>query len=103
VETDRGGSGGVLEHVGQQFPEHLHLERIEVIVLGLVSKSGNTFVTDAKVLDVGSKKLLGTANSRGDSPDSIFKTRLMSSAARSPRVSASRSAKYRAPKCRFRM
>jgi len=49
---------------------------VEVIVLGLVSKSGNTFVTDAKVLDVGTKKLLGTANSRGDSPDSIFKTQI---------------------------
>jgi eukaryotic-like serine/threonine-protein kinase len=46
---------------------------VEVIVLGLVSKSGNTFVTDAKVLEVRTKKLLGTANSRGDSPDSIFK------------------------------
>jgi serine/threonine protein kinase/tetratricopeptide (TPR) repeat protein len=49
---------------------------VEVIVLGLVSKSGNTFVTDAKVLDVASKKLLGTANSRGDSPDSIFKNQI---------------------------
>jgi tetratricopeptide (TPR) repeat protein len=49
---------------------------VEVIVLGLVSKSGNTFVTDAKVLEVGTKKLLGTANSRGDSPDSIFKNQI---------------------------
>jgi serine/threonine protein kinase/Tfp pilus assembly protein PilF len=49
---------------------------VEVIVLGLVSKSGNTFVTDAKVQDVGTKKLLGTANSRGDSPDSIFKNQI---------------------------
>jgi serine/threonine protein kinase/tetratricopeptide (TPR) repeat protein len=49
---------------------------VEVIVLGLVSKSGKTFVTDAKVLDVGTKKLLGTANSRGDSPDSIFKNQI---------------------------
>jgi len=51
-------------------------DTVEVIVLGLVSKSGNTFVTDAKVLDVGTKKLLGTANSRGDSPDSIFKNQI---------------------------
>ncbi len=49
---------------------------VEVIVLGLVSKSGNTFVTDAKVMDVGTKKLLGTTNSRGDSPDSIFKNQV---------------------------
>lgn len=51
-------------------------DAVEVIVLGLVSKSGNTFVTDAKVLSVGTKKLLGTANSRGDSPDSIFKNQI---------------------------
>jgi serine/threonine protein kinase/Flp pilus assembly protein TadD len=51
-------------------------DSVEVIVLGLVSKSGNTFVTDAKVLDVGTKKLLGTANSQGDSPDSIFKNQI---------------------------
>jgi serine/threonine protein kinase/tetratricopeptide (TPR) repeat protein len=51
-------------------------DSVEVIVLGLVSKSGNTFVTDAKVLDVGTKKLLGTANSRGDSPDSIFNNQI---------------------------
>jgi tetratricopeptide (TPR) repeat protein len=51
-------------------------DEVEVIVLGLVSKSGNTFVTDAKVLDVGTKRLLGTANSRGDSPDSIFKNQI---------------------------
>jgi serine/threonine protein kinase/Tfp pilus assembly protein PilF len=49
---------------------------VEVIVLGFVSKSGNTFVTDAKVLDVGTKKLLGTANSRGDNPESIFKNQI---------------------------
>jgi serine/threonine protein kinase/Tfp pilus assembly protein PilF len=49
---------------------------VEVIVLGFVSKSGNTFVTDAKVLDVGTKKLLGTTNSRGDNPDSIFKNQV---------------------------
>ena len=51
-------------------------DEVGVIVLGFVSKSGNTFVTDAKVLDVGTKKLLGTANSRGDSPDSIFKNQI---------------------------
>ena len=51
-------------------------DAVEVIVLGLVSKSGNTFVTDAKVLDVGTKKLLGTADSRGDNPDSIFKNQI---------------------------
>ncbi len=49
---------------------------VEVIVLGSVTKAGNTFVADAKVMDVGTKKLLGTANSRGDSPDSILKNQV---------------------------
>ena len=49
---------------------------VEIIVLGSVTKAGNTFVTDAKVLEVGTKKLLGTANSRGDSPDSILKNQV---------------------------
>jgi len=47
-------------------------DNVEIIVLGSVTKAGNTFVTDAKVHDVGTKKLLGTAGSRGDSPDSIL-------------------------------
>jgi serine/threonine protein kinase/Flp pilus assembly protein TadD len=51
-------------------------DAVEVIVLGTVTKAGNTFVTDAKVMDVGTKKLLGTAGSRGDSPDSILKNQV---------------------------
>jgi serine/threonine protein kinase/tetratricopeptide (TPR) repeat protein len=51
-------------------------EGVENIVLGMLSKSGNTFVTDAKVLNVGTKKLLGTANSQGDGPDSILKSQV---------------------------
>ena len=51
-------------------------DAVEVIVLGSVTKAGNTFVTDAKVLEVGTKKLLGTVNSRGDNPDSILKTQV---------------------------
>jgi serine/threonine protein kinase/tetratricopeptide (TPR) repeat protein len=51
-------------------------EGVEHIVLGMLSMSGNTFVTDAKVLDVATKKLLGTASSRGDGPDSILKNQV---------------------------
>ena len=46
---------------------------VEIIILGSVTKAENTFVTDAKVLDVGTKKLLATANSRGDGASSILK------------------------------
>lgn len=49
---------------------------VEFIVLGSVTKAGNTFVTDAKVLDVGTKTLLGTAKSQGESPDSILRNQV---------------------------
>jgi serine/threonine protein kinase/Flp pilus assembly protein TadD len=51
-------------------------DNVEVIVLGYVTKAGNTFVTDAKAMMVRTKKLLGTAGSRGDSPDSILKNQV---------------------------
>jgi len=70
------GKGGV-EFIDPDLGFELcRKEGVEVIVLGFFSKSGNTFVTDAKVLDVGTKQLLGTADSRGDSPDSIFKNQV---------------------------
>jgi tetratricopeptide (TPR) repeat protein len=68
---------GDTEFIGSDLGFELcQSDGVEVIVLGLVSKSGNTFVTDAKVMDVGSKKLLGTASSGGDSADSIFKNQI---------------------------
>jgi serine/threonine protein kinase/tetratricopeptide (TPR) repeat protein len=48
-------------------------DSVEIIILGSVTKAENTFVTDAKVLDVETKKLLSTANSRGDGASSILK------------------------------
>jgi serine/threonine protein kinase/tetratricopeptide (TPR) repeat protein len=51
-------------------------EGVEHIVLGMLSMSGNTFVTDAKVMDVADKKLLGTASARGDGPDSVLRNQV---------------------------
>jgi len=51
-------------------------DNVELIVLGYLAKAGNTFVTDAKVMMVGTKTLLGTAGSKGDSPDSILKNQV---------------------------
>jgi tetratricopeptide (TPR) repeat protein len=47
-------------------------EGIESIVLGSVTKAGDTFVTDVKVLDVETRKLLKSANARGVGIDSIL-------------------------------
>jgi serine/threonine protein kinase len=48
------------------------MDGVNAIVLGTFAKAGNIFVTDAKVLDVGTKNLLGTASSKGEGPDSIL-------------------------------
>ncbi len=51
-------------------------EGIETIIRGSFVKLGNMYATDVKVLDVGSKKLLKSAGSRGEGPDSILKTQI---------------------------
>ena len=45
---------------------------VGAVVLGSFARAGNVFVTNAQVLDVGTKNLLGTASSRGEGPDSIL-------------------------------
>jgi len=52
------------------------MEGIETIVRGSFIKMGNMYATDVKVLDVESKKLLKSAGSRGEGPDSILKTQI---------------------------
>ncbi len=52
------------------------MEGIETIILGSFVKMGNMYATDVKVLDVENKKLLKSAGSRGEGPDSILKTQI---------------------------
>jgi serine/threonine protein kinase/Tfp pilus assembly protein PilF len=52
--------------------ELCRLDGIEVIVIGSFVKAGNTFATDLKVLDVGTKELLETASAKGDGVESIL-------------------------------
>jgi serine/threonine protein kinase/cytochrome c-type biogenesis protein CcmH/NrfG len=52
------------------------LDGIEAIVLGSFTKAGNIFATYVNVLDVKSKQLLKSANSRGEGVDSILKTQI---------------------------
>jgi len=49
---------------------------ITAVVLGSLVKAGDTFMTDVKVLDVATKRLLKSANSKGAGPDSIFLTQV---------------------------
>jgi tetratricopeptide (TPR) repeat protein/TolB-like protein len=51
-------------------------EGITAIALGSFVKAGDTFVTDVKVLDVATKKLLESASSRGEGEESILRTQI---------------------------
>jgi serine/threonine protein kinase/Tfp pilus assembly protein PilF len=51
-------------------------EGIDALVLGSYIKAGETFATDVKVLDVGTKKLLRTASAKGDGVSSVLKTQI---------------------------
>jgi serine/threonine protein kinase len=51
-------------------------ESIDALVLGSYIKAGETFATDVKVLDVGTKKLLRTASAKGDGVSSVLKTQI---------------------------
>jgi serine/threonine protein kinase/Flp pilus assembly protein TadD len=52
------------------------MEGVESIVLGSFVKAENTFVTDIKILDVESKKLLKSATARGEGVGSILKSQI---------------------------
>jgi len=56
--------------------ELCRLEGIEAIVLGTFTKAGEMFVTDVKVLDTETKKLLKSASSRGLGEQSILENQI---------------------------
>ena len=45
---------------------------VKALVTGSFYRSGDTYFTDVKVLDVKTKRLLHTANAQGQGPDSLF-------------------------------
>jgi tetratricopeptide (TPR) repeat protein len=45
---------------------------VKALVTGSYFKAGGTFLTDVKVLDVRTKRLLGTAKAQGAGPESLF-------------------------------
>ena len=56
--------------------ELCRLEGIETIVLGSYIKAGETFATDVKVLDVGTKRLLRSAGAKGEGVSSIINSQI---------------------------
>jgi eukaryotic-like serine/threonine-protein kinase len=51
-------------------------EGVNAIVIGSFIKAGETFATDVKVLDVGTKEILETASARGDGVQSIIEEQI---------------------------
>jgi tetratricopeptide (TPR) repeat protein len=49
---------------------------IKALVLGTYTKAGNMFVTDVKVLDVATKKLVKSASTKGEGVDSILRSQI---------------------------
>ena len=52
------------------------MDGIDTIVLGSLTKAGDMFATDVKVLDVETKRLLKTASSKGEGVASILETQI---------------------------
>ncbi|UCG90861.1 MAG: protein kinase [candidate division WOR-3 bacterium] len=61
------------EEVGFELCRH---QGIETIVLGSFTKAGDVFATDAKVLDVKTKRLLKSTSSKGESIASIINNQI---------------------------
>ncbi len=51
-------------------------EGVRALVTGSVTKAGNTFVTNLKVLDAESRRMLRSATSRGEGENSIIRTQV---------------------------
>jgi serine/threonine protein kinase/tetratricopeptide (TPR) repeat protein len=51
-------------------------EGIEAVVVGFYSKAGETFVSDVKVLDVGTREVLKSASARGEGINSILRSQV---------------------------
>lgn len=56
--------------------ELCRMEGVDAIVLGFFTKAGDMFATDVKVLDVNTKSLLKTANSKGEGDGSILRSQI---------------------------
>jgi tetratricopeptide (TPR) repeat protein/tRNA A-37 threonylcarbamoyl transferase component Bud32/TolB-like protein len=56
--------------------ELCRMDGIRTVVLGTITRAGDTFATDVKVLDVGSKELLAGASARGKGVESILESQI---------------------------
>jgi tetratricopeptide (TPR) repeat protein len=68
-QMDKGGVDIITSDLGFQACRR---EGIKALALGSYSKVGGTFVTDIKILDVETKRLLKSASSKGEGEESLF-------------------------------
>jgi tetratricopeptide (TPR) repeat protein len=66
----------LLDQLGRSEFELCRMEGVDAIVLGSFTKAGDMFATDVKVLDVDTKQLLASANSKGEGVGSILRTQI---------------------------
>jgi len=66
-----------LEVIDQDLGFELcQMDDIDAIVMGSFAKAGDMFVTDVKLLDVETKRILKSANSRGNGEESIIQSQI---------------------------
>jgi serine/threonine protein kinase/Flp pilus assembly protein TadD len=51
-------------------------EGVEAVIVGFFSRAGETFVSDVKVLDAGTREVLKSASARGDGVDSVLRSQI---------------------------
>lgn len=56
--------------------ELCRMEGVQAIVMGSINKTGNIFITDARVMDVTDRTLIESASVRGNGKESILKTQI---------------------------
>jgi len=75
----------LLKQKGEEDPEVIdndlgfelcQMDEVDAIVIGSFAKAGDMFVTDIKVLDVETKRILKSASSRGEGEESIIQSQI---------------------------
>ena len=68
-QTGKGGAEFIDSELGFEI---CRKDKVKSLVTGAFYKSGDTFFTDVKVLDVKTRRLLRTAKAQGAGPESLF-------------------------------
>ena len=66
---------GVCKRAVKKF-KLCRMDNVNTIALGSITKAGNYFVTDVKLLDVNSKKLINSVSAKGEGVESILNSQI---------------------------